>query len=109
MLTFDIKSSLPTVEEAKQDLLNILTRSRKEKVIKIIHGYGSKGEGGAIKQMTHRILNQERQKRMIHGYIPGEATATLMGYDELIATYRHLLKNDTDFYRGNDGITYVIF
>lgn len=109
MTIFDIKSTLPTTEEAKMELMAILHRSHPEKIIKIIHGYGSTGVGGKIKKMTHQVLKQAVKSNTIRAFIPGEATTTLMGYDEVIYTYRHLLKGDTDFHRGNDGITYVIF
>lgn len=109
MKTFDIKSHLPTQQEARLELENILAFSRKEKIIKIIHGYGSHGMGGSIKQMAHAYLKKAKQSRHIEDFIPGEATVSLMGYDELIRKYKAILFADSDFKKGNDGITYVIF
>ncbi|MFA7144696.1 MAG: Smr/MutS family protein [Candidatus Izemoplasmatales bacterium] len=109
MHEFDIKSDLPTVEEARQRLLSILSLCRgKEKVIKIIHGYGSNGIGGAIKKAVHLMLKMQKNSRMIKAYIPGEAIVVMKGYDDTIRRFKHLIEKDADFHKGNDGITYVI-
>lgn len=109
MKTFDIKSHLPTQAEAKAELLQILSRNRNEKIIKIIHGYGSHGVGGSIKSMVQKTLKNAIASGQIAGFIPGEATVSLMGFDEIIRANRHILQHDSDFKKGNDGITYVIF
>ncbi len=109
MKTFDIKSHLPTQAEAKAELLQILNSNRNEKIIKIIHGYGSHGVGGSIKNMVQKTLKTALVSNQIADYIPGEATVSLMGFDETIRKYKPLLQADSDFKKGNDGITYVIF
>jgi hypothetical protein len=110
MNAYDIKSNLPTVAEATRDLNEILRRAKtSEKVIKIIHGYGSSGVGGAIKTAVHRILAGKRNDKTIRAYIPGEAIASMMGFDDDIVRFRHLIQSDSDYKKGNDGITYVIF
>ncbi len=109
MKTFDIKSHLPTQAEAKAELLQILNRYRNERIIKIIHGYGSHGVGGSIKTMVQKTLKMALASNQIADFIPGEATVSLMGYDEIIRKYKQLLQSDSDFKKGNDGITYVIF
>jgi len=109
MKSFDIKSDMPTALEAGKRLSNyIRIYTGNEKVIKIVHGYGSSGVGGAIKQMVHSSLKKKTASGEIKAYIPGEAFSKMMGFDEVIQTYTHLLKSDSDFKKGNDGITYVI-
>jgi len=109
MKTFDIKSAMPTRSEARDELLRIIRSNRQEKVIKIIHGYGSSGVGGTIRDMTRDELQKSRSQGQIATFIPGEATVKLMGFDDEIRKYKHLLATDSDFKKGNDGITYVIF
>jgi len=110
MQEFDIKSDMPTVAEAGVRLAMILRQCRgKEKIIKIIHGYGSTGVGGAIKTSVHRSLQAQKAAHAIRAFIPGEAIALLKGFDEDIARFKPLIQNDPDFRKGNDGITYVIF
>lgn len=109
MKTFDIKSDMPTTEEAKIRLTNILRSCQgKDKVIKIIHGYGSKGVGGSIKKMVHESLKTKIRQKEIKAFIPGEAFSTPMGFDEVIQTFKHLIRSDSDYGKMNDGMTYVI-
>ena len=110
IVEYDIKSSMPTASEALSDLASIIRANRrKEKVIKIVHGYGSSGRGGKIKTQVHKTLRNKLANKEIRAYIPGEAIGSLMGFDEVIRTYKHLIKDDSDYRKTNDGITYIIF
>lgn len=48
IITLNIKSDMPTVEEARKRLLTELQRAKAKgaKAMKLIHGYGSSGVGG---------------------------------------------------------------
>ncbi len=110
MKEFDIKTTMPTVVEAIHDLENIIKLTKNsDKVIKIIHGYGSHGVGGSIKVKVREMLKQKMQRKEIKAYIPGEATHQMMGFDDMIHQYKHLIDTDDDFRKGNDGITYIIY
>lgn len=109
MKTVNIKSDMPDRLEAGRRLSAIISENRqKEKVIKIVHGYGSTGVGGAIKHAVRKSLRNRKKKGEIKAFIPGEAFHQLMGFDEVISTYRHLLRSDSDYNKMNEGITYVI-
>jgi hypothetical protein len=109
MKTFDIKSDMPLVSVAGTRLANIIRACNgKDKVIKIVHGYGSSGQGGAIKKFVHNSLRNRVRQGEIKAYIPGEAFAQPMGFDEMIQTYSQLIKSDSDYGKANDGITFVI-
>ena len=100
---------MPTALVAGKRLSNYIKMcTGKEKIIKIVHGYGSSGVGGAIKKMVHTSLSNKVKTGEIKAYIPGEAFDKMMGFDEIIQTYSHLLKVDSDYKKGNDGITYVV-
>jgi len=91
MKEFDIKSTMPSVEEAIHDLDNIIKLTKQnEKVI-------------------NDLLKQKMVKNEIKAYIPGEATWKMMGFDQVIQTYKHLIESDEDYKKGNDGITYIIY
>jgi hypothetical protein len=107
MKTYNIKSDLPSVALAK-DRVEMILKYEREKVIKIIHGYGSTGLGGDIKTHLHQWLTQKMMQHQIKAFIPGDAFGHLLGYDQTIKTYIHLLKKDPDGLRPNEGITYVI-
>ena len=109
MKEFDLKSDMPSAAIAELRLKNYIKMMKPtEKIIKIIHGYGSHGVGGKIRTSVRDVLDEMKELHQIKAYIPGEATSTLMGFDEAIRTYKQLLQGDADFHKGNDGITYVI-
>lgn len=107
MKSYNIKIDMPTQILAKQRLDMILKYER-EPIIKIVHGYGSTGVGGVIKDMVRKELDERIQKKEIKVYIPGEAFGSLFGFDQWIRTYQHLLKKDPEYKRNNPGITYII-
>jgi len=110
MYTIDIKSEMLPKLEAGKKLADVLRQAKTtHKVVKILHGYGSTGPGGAIKSLTHQSLRNKVKKQEIKAYIPGEAIARPLSFDEVITTYKHLISNDIDFKKDNYGITYVIF
>jgi hypothetical protein len=110
MYIIDIKSMmLPKLEAGKQLADELRKAKSSHKVVKILHGYGSTGPGGAIKALTHKSLRNKMKTQEIKAYIPGESIARPAGFDEMISTYKHLISHDLDFKKDNYGITYVIF
>lgn len=109
MKTFDIKSSMLPLKEALEELQTVLKLTANEKIIKIIHGYGSTGVGGKIKKGVHQRLKELKSTHKIASFIPGEAFDSMLGFDEEIRKYRDLLRQDSDYLKANPGITYIIF
>jgi hypothetical protein len=110
MKTANIKSDLPSVDEALQRLERelVVARQQNQTVLKIIHGYGSTGVGGDI-----RIAVQRRLREMVDA---GDVRACIFGEDwskssemvwRLLQSERDL-KSDSDLGRGNRGITVVL-
>lgn len=109
MQSFNLKSDMPTVEVAIQRLQNwIKYLPKTEKIVKVIHGYGSTGTGGRIRKAVRQELETMKTKKQIKEYIPGEALGIPMGYVDIIQKYKALLVNDPDYHRTNDGITFII-
>ena len=78
------------------------------KALKVIHGYGSHGVGGAIKKEIHARLKQMKAQKLIFDYIsceqwthsnPKRSTA-IKQCDELLA--------DSDLMMLNSGVTIVL-
>src|SRR2546425_7725169 len=48
--TFNVEAALPTLEEARRQVIDEIRRAKREgvRVLKIIHGYGSSGKGGTL-------------------------------------------------------------
>ena len=108
--TVNLKSDMPSVQEALQrlDREMALARQQKQSVVKLVHGYGSTGAGGDIRIAVQRRLHDLAEAGKIRGCIFGENWSKA---DE--ATWRLLqaqsdLKSDSDLGRRNQGITIVL-
>jgi hypothetical protein len=107
--TVSLKEGMPLVREAMSRLEVELRRARNDgvKVLKIVHGFGSKGVGGEI-----RIAAQGELMKLKFG---GELREVIFGEDWQVsneASWELLkrmpeLKRDIDLGRENRGITIV--
>lgn len=83
-------------------------QKQKNRCVKLIHGYGSTGKGGAIRSAVRRELNLRAEAGEIRCYICGEDFSP---FDEssrwAIARYPYLCR-DQDYARINHGITIVV-
>ncbi|MEG1686719.1 MAG: Smr/MutS family protein [Angelakisella sp.] len=110
MIIINLEAGMPTVEGAmiqlRQSLLS--AKARRVRVIKLIHGYGSTGKGGAIGAATRRELAKYRQSGAITDYIPGEEFSPFSPNARKALEVEPALRKDTDYTRSNQGITIVI-
>ena len=111
MKVINLESGHPTADQAMNRLTNELYRVRASGTAyaKIIHGYGSSGQGGAIKSAFRRNVTQLISRRLITGYIPGEDFGPFSAKAQTAASKFRELKTDIDWGRSNDGITVVFF
>ena|SRR5688572_15147671 len=106
----NLEVGVPTVEQARLRLDYELQRARSEgfTAVKVIHGYGSSGVGGALRTAIQGKLRAAAER--------GEVRAAIYGEDWRIADEHAwpLLqkfpewKADSDLGRGNRGITVVV-
>jgi hypothetical protein len=77
-------------------------------LVKLIHGYGSKGLGGRIKEEVANALTRHKRSNLIRDFIAGEdfRISNQATWDLLKASPE--LKQDRDLSRNNRGITIVI-
>jgi hypothetical protein len=111
MKTVNLEDGLPTVEQARLRLSHELHTARAERctAVKIIHGYGSSGQGGALRVELQKELRQMQARGEVSDAIPGEewresdetAWKWLRRYPEW--------KKDRDLNRQNRGISIVVF
>jgi len=106
----NLEEGRPTVNVGLLKLDRALTSARNGhvSVLKLIHGYGSTGVGGHLREEVLVALDRFKRNGYIADYIPGEdfrlsneASWALLKRDKSI-------KEDRDFGRGNRGITIVI-
>jgi len=108
----NLEADRPPVEEALRRFRSAIQEGllRGDRVLKLIHGYGSSGEGGRIREAVRRHLVVLEERGRIAGFFPGEAlsagsTATRQLRERMTGKGRE----DPDLRRGNPGITFVLF
>ena len=108
--TIDIKSDRPTVDEARRRLAAALEDARRRGVgvLKVVHGYGSSGVGGALKDAIRKSLRLRRKEGKVVDIVHGENWSV---FEERVARLLDAhpgLRRDVDLERGNEGITVVV-
>lgn len=107
----NLEEGRPTVEAARSRLSQAITSARacRRPCLKLIHGYGSSGRGGAIKQEVHRFLAQKQQAGVIRVFVPGEEFSPFYPAARRAVDLCPQLSRDRDYSRQNGGITIVVF
>ncbi len=109
--TINLEAGMPTVEVARSRLSQELVSARAggARALKIIHGYGSSGKGGAIKREVHSFLRQKKRSGVIREYVAGEEFSPFGASARRAVELCPELSRDSDYSRGNDGITIAVF
>lgn len=105
----NLEKGMPSVVEAQRRLENLIKRYKQQghPALKIIHGYGSSGVGGALRTELRSWLHGRVKSKAILDIIPGEEL------ERGIKVLPHLedfpqLEWDNDFDRRNAGITIIL-
>jgi len=107
--TIDLEAGMPTVEEALRRLDGKLSLAivQNVRVLRIIHGYGSSGRGGKIRDACRRVLASMVCTNQVRAMIYGEDhSAASLASQELIRRVPDL-KSSTRTDADNPGITLV--
>ena len=109
--TVNLEKGMPLVPQALARLDSELQLAARQglKVLTLIHGYGSSGEGGAIKTAVLRQLEYLRFKGRISEVIPGEVFEGRSPRGRQLLRRFPFLSGHRDLNRSNRGITVVIF
>ncbi len=106
----NLEEGHPTVNVGllRLDRAVISARAQGTPLLKLIHGYGSTGVGGRLREEVWKALDRFKRGGLIVDFIPGEDfRLSNEGSWELIKRDR-AIKEDRDFGRANRGITIVI-
>lgn len=108
---FNIESGMPTIDEARQLLLAEIKSARQSgiHVMKIIHGYGSTGKGGALRGALRSSLIRRRKEGLVTRVIFGEKWSVFEDDARYAIERCPELRGDRDLNRSNQGITLVLF
>jgi hypothetical protein len=91
-------------------LLEALQQAQRDKqrALKIVHGYGSSGTGGKLRDGIRKSLNLRRKEGKIVGFCPGEKWGPFDEATQALLEKYPDLKRDSDYGKGNYGITVVL-
>ncbi len=106
----NLERGLPTVAQALVRLDNEIEISVRQgfRLLTLIHGYGSSGRGGAIKDAVRRQLQYYKHLRRINDVVAGEEFSTRSGPGRQLLRRFPTLTTHRDLNRHNPGITVVV-
>jgi Smr domain len=107
--TIDMEADMPLVKEGLARLEKELARAMQAgvAVVRVIHGYGSTGKGGKLRDACRTYLSRMRKSGKIRAFLPGE------DYSGTTNSGRNLMSRCPDLRdtersdRKNPGITFV--
>ena len=105
--TFNVEAGLPTLEEARRLVIEEIRRAKRDgvKVLKVIHGYGSSGKGGALCLGLRRSFGLRKKEGVIKDFIAGEDFTI---FNEVVLALLEAvpeLRGDPDLGAINEGVT----
>jgi hypothetical protein len=107
VLTFNVEAGLPTLDEARRLVIDEIKRAKGAgaRVLKVIHGYGSSGKGGALCVGLRKSFRLRKKEGVIRGFIEGEDftifNETVLALLEAVPE----LRGDSDLGAINEGVT----
>ena len=106
----DLEEGMPKVEEARLRMQHQLHVARQQgyAAVKLIHGYGSSGAGGALRLELQKDLQRHVETAGIKCFIAGENWRISDEQTWELLKRHPEWKQDSDLGRGNKGISIVV-
>lgn len=106
----NLEEGRPTARQMEHHLDRALALARQEgtDLLKLIHGYGSKGVGGVLRDAVRARLHREKRLGTIQDFVPGEDFRISDETTWALIKRAPELKQDRDLGRENKGITIVV-
>ncbi len=107
----NIEETMPTVEQARKILIAELQSAKQSGAValKLIHGYGSSGVGGALRSALRKSLLLRKREGLISIVIFGEKWSIFEAETRSLLDRYPELRHDPDLDHDNKGITLAIF
>ena len=106
---FNVEAGFPNLDDARRQVIAEIKRAKQEKarVLKVIHGYGSSGKGGALYVGLRKSFGLRKKEGVIKDFVAGEDFSifnkTVLDMLEAVPE----LRGDPDLGATNEGITVV--
>jgi hypothetical protein len=107
LVTLNIEAGFPTLEEARRQLIAALKKARREgvRVLKVIHGYGSSGQGGTLCIGLRKSYRLRQKEGVIRDFIAGEDFSIFNQATLSLLEAVPELRGDPDLNATNEGVT----
>ena len=105
--TYNVEAGFPVLDEARRLVIEEIKKAKREgvKVLKVIHGYGSSGKGGALCVGLHKSFRLRKKEGVIRDFVVGEDFSifnpTVLALLEAVPE----LRGDPDLNITNEGVT----
>lgn len=105
--TFNVEAGLPALDEARRLVIEEIKRAKREgaRVLKVIHGYGSSGKGGALCVGLRKSFGLRKKEGVIRDFVAGEDFTIFNGTVLALLEAVPELRADPDLSATNEGIT----
>ncbi|MDO4286598.1 MAG: Smr/MutS family protein [Eubacteriales bacterium] len=106
----NLEDDKPTVQQALARMQLELRLAKRQGicVLKIIHGFGSTGNGGKIRVAVRRELPEYQKRGQIQFFVPGEKLTIFEEDTRRLLRICPAFRKDHDIDRYNNGITVVV-
>jgi hypothetical protein len=109
MLTLNLETGRPSIDDARRRLLGEIDSARRAgvRVLKVIHGWGSSGEGGTLGPAIRKSLRLRVKEGKATLVVPGERFSSDTEEGRALLQRHPALRRDPDCNCANPGITVV--
>ena len=107
--TFNVEASFPTLEEARRLVIDEIKIAKRKgiRVLKIIHGYGSSGKGGAFCTGLRKSFGLRKKEGVIKEFLAGEDFSIFNDTTLSLLEAVPELRGNPDLNATNEGVTVV--
>ena len=105
--TFNVEAGLPILDEARRLVAAEIKQAKRKgaRVLKVIHGYGSSGKGGALCVGLRKSFGLRKKEGVIKDFIAGEDFSIFNQQVLSLLEAVPSLRGDPDLNAANEGVT----
>ena len=105
--TFNVEAGLPYLDEARRLVIAEVKVAKRDgvRVLKVIHGYGSSGKGGALCVGLRKSFGLRKKEGVIKDFIAGEEFSIFNPKVLALLEAVPELRGDPDLGATNEGVT----
>jgi len=106
----NLEDGMPTVEQARLRMQRELHQAREQgcAAVKLIHGYGSSGVGGALRNELQKSLRKAARQGTVAAFVAGEDWRISDETTWVLLKKYPEWKQDSDLGKNNKGISIVV-